>query len=150
MSNAAIKPVDPERLELYQSEYYERTDLVYRFGLVLTSSRDGAERITEEAYRLLLEDFNSVKVSTEAATLLLVLTWKAWNKLKSERFHEWIHPSLMMLKQLNTDERAAIYVVDMAGVEPKDAATIVGTSEKEIRMTLAGARKKLTADVMKA
>ena len=150
MSNAAIKPVDPERLELYQSEYYERTDLVYRFGLVVTNSRDGAERITEEAYRLLLEDFSSVKASTEAPALLLALTWKAWNKLKSERFHEWAHPALAMLKKLNTDERAAVYVVDMAGVEPKDAATILGASEREIRITLASARQKLTADTVHA
>lgn len=149
MSNGANKPVDPERLELYQSEYYEKTDVVYRFGLVLTSSRDGAERITEEAFRLLLEDFNTVKPSTDATALLMALTWRAWIKLKSEKFHEWSQPTLQAIKNLSVDERAALYVVDMAGVEPKDAATLIGTSEKELRSVLAAARQKLVANVGK-
>ena len=145
MSNGASKPVDPERLELYQSEYYERTDLVYRFGLVLTSSRDGAERITEETFRLLLEEFSGVKSSADAVALLMALTWRAWQKLKSERFHEWAQPTLNTLKKLNTDERAAVYTVDIVGLLPKDAAAILGASEKEVRMTLASARHKLAA-----
>lgn len=149
MSNSPAKPIDPQRLELYLSEYYERTDVVYRFGLVLTGSRDGAERITEEAFRQLLEEFDSVKPSTEATNLLMALTWKAWNKLKAERFHDWSQPTLNALKTFKIEERAALYVVDMVGIGAKDAASVMGTKEQDVRKALAKARQKLTAGEVK-
>ena len=149
MSNGVNKPVHPQRLELYQSEYYERTDVVYRFGLILTGSRDGAERITEEAFRQLLEDFDSVKPATDAVGLLMALTWKAWNKLKTERFHEWSQPTLNALKKFTPKERAALYVVDMVGLSVKDAASVMGTIDQDVRKALATARQKLTLGEVK-
>jgi hypothetical protein len=77
-----------KQLALYMDQYYERADVVFRFGALLSLSREGGERLTEEVFRLLLQDFSQVKSNTAPAVLLMALAWKAWAKVKAEKFHE--------------------------------------------------------------
>ena len=143
------KPLDEKRLSLYSNEYYERTDVVYRFAAVLSMSRDGAERVTEEVYRMLLADFERVSPSTDAVSLLMALTWKAWQKLKSERFNEWAIPLMATLKTMSIESRAVLYVVDMVGMDADEAAKVFGTDEKSVRKLLSDARNRMASGSLK-
>lgn len=145
MANGATAPVDQRALDRYQNDFYVHSDLVYRFGVVLTGSREGAERLTEETYRSLIDDFGKVKANANPVDMLMVLAWQAWNRIKSERFHEWSHPTLNALRKLSTDERASLYVIDMVGISPKDAARLFGSNERAVRMSLASARRRLVS-----
>lgn len=144
MANGAATPVDQQALDRYQDEFYRHTDLVYRFGLVLTCSRDGAERLAEETFRRLIDDFARVPTAANASEYLLGLAWQVWDSLKSERFHSWNQPTLTALKVLSAEERAAVFIVDIAGVTPRDAAQKLSMSERDLRRSLATARKRLT------
>ena len=132
-----------KQLALYADEYYERSDLVFRFGALLTSSREGGERLTEEAYRLLIEDFAGVREGSPAVNILMSKAWKAWGHLKSQRFHEWNNPILQSMKALAVDQRAVLFASDMAGLEIGEIARIFGTDEQSVRRSLAEAHKFL-------
>lgn len=143
MAQSLTNGFNEKQLALYMDEYYERADLVFRFGALLTVSRDGAERLTEETFQFLLQDFSQVKSDTSAQTLLMALAWKAWNKIKSEKFHEWNAPVLQSMKSLGIEQRAALFAIEMAGLELSDAARIFRSDEKTVRTLLAGAQKYL-------
>lgn len=132
-----------QQLALYTNEYYERADVVFRFGALLTASRDGGERVTEETFRLLIQDFARVNENVEPAKLLMSLAWKALNNLKSEKFHEWNAPIIQSMKSLGVEQRAVLFVVEMAGLELADAAKVFGRDESFIRKYLADAYKHL-------
>lgn len=144
MAQSLTNGFSEKQLALYTDEYYERADLVFRFGALLTVSREGGERLTEETFRMLLQDFAQVKSETSAPTLLIALAWKAWNKIKSEKFHEWNAPILQSMKAISIEQRAALFAVEMAGLEVPDAAKLFGSDEKTIRKLLAGAQKFLS------
>lgn len=145
MANGAAAPVDQRALDRYQNEFYEHTDLVYRFGVILTGSREGAERLTEETFRALIDDFARVKATVNPLDLLMVLAWQAWNNIKSERFQDWSQPTVNALKKMSLNERAVLYVVDMVGIDPADAAKMFGSNERTVRASLATARRRLAA-----
>lgn len=144
MGQGAAKQVDQKLLELYLSEYYERTDLVYRLGVVLTTSRDGAERFTEETFRLLTANFEKLRGVSNPSEYLFELGWRAWGTLKSERFHEWSHPFVAAIRPLQIGERVAMFAVDMLGLEPAVVARVTGQAETDLRKHLASGRRRLT------
>ncbi|MCX6123544.1 MAG: hypothetical protein NTV34_02165 [Proteobacteria bacterium] len=145
MANGAAAPVDQKTLDRYLGEFYEHTDLVYRFGALLTGSRDGAERVTEETFRQLILELAEVSPSANAMETLMKRTWQTWNKIRSERFHAWVHPTVSSLGKLDHEVRASIYLVDFVGFSPREAATILESSEREVRICLAGGRKRLVS-----
>lgn len=145
MAIGAVAPVDQRALEQYQTDFYEHADLIFRFGVILTGSRDGAERLTEETYRLLIAELSNLMSEKNPKNYLIMLAWRAWHKIQSERFHEWSHPTVNALRKLDLNERAALFAVDMAGILPATAATLLGQSEREIRVSLASARKRLAS-----
>jgi DNA-directed RNA polymerase specialized sigma24 family protein len=141
----AEKAVDQRFLDRYQNDYYVHTDQIYRFAVVLTGSREGAERVTEEAFRRLLENFERSKPHPNPLEQLLSLAWKSWNTLSTSVFHPWSQATISSLGKLTIDERSALYVVDVAGFSPQVAAKITETSEASLRLALAAARKHLVA-----
>jgi len=138
-----------KQLALYMDQYYERADVVFRFGALLTLSREGGERLTEEVFRLLLQDFSQVKSNTAPGVLLMALAWKAWAKVKAEKFHEWSVPILQSMKALGIEQRAALFAVDVAGIEIHEAAKIFSTNETVIRQLLADAQKHLAVNAIR-
>ncbi len=139
----AVKPVDQRVLDRYQNDYYVHTDLIYRFGVVLSGSREGAERVTEETFRRLLEDFDKLKSNVNPVDHLMLLAWQAWTSLRQGAYHPWNQPTIASLCKLSVDERAALYVVDMVGFSAVNAAKLMDTSEIDLRLALAEARRKL-------
>ena len=138
-----------KQVALFSDEYYERSDMVFRFGAILTLSREGGERLTEETFRLLIEDFQKVSPSSNAVYLLLALAWRAWQKIKAERFHEWQNPMLQSIKGLPMEARAVLFASEVAGLELSEIAKIFGTDESQVRRQLAVANKYLTATTIK-
>ena len=125
------------------NQYYERADMVFRFGALLSLSREGGERLTEETFKSLIEDFSQVKSGTSPVVLLMALAWKAWNKLKGQKFHEWKLPVLQSMKTLGVEQRAALFAIDVAGLEIDEAAKIFGTSDDLVRLMLAKGHRHL-------
>ena len=138
-----------KQLELYTTDYYERSDLVFRFGALMLISREGAERLTEEAFRYLVEDFSKLSAAQVPQKALMECAIKAWKKLKQERFHEWQSPILQSLKSLGEDQRLALFLVEIAGLEFSDAARIMGLDNMKFRSLLAGAQKFLATNAVK-
>jgi len=138
-----------KQLALYSSQYYERADLVFRFGALLTLSREGGERLTEEVYRALLQDFSQVKSSTSPVVLLMALAWKAFNKIKTQKFHEWNLPILQSIKALGVEQRAALYAIDIAGLEVGEAANLFSSSDAAVRQMLAEAQRYLAVNAIR-
>jgi DNA-directed RNA polymerase specialized sigma24 family protein len=144
MAHAAAAPIDQKTIERYQRDFYSQTDVVYRFGVVLTGSRDGAERLTEDTFRSIIEDFSEIKSGDDPVEVLLRFAWRSWQKISNERFHDWMQPTVNALRKLDREQRAALYLVDMIGVNPKNTAVILEASEREVRENLAVARRRLT------
>jgi DNA-directed RNA polymerase specialized sigma24 family protein len=149
MAQSLTNGFSGKQLELYTNDYYERSDLVFRFGALMTVSREGAERLTEEAFRLLIEDFSKVGADSSPQKLLMNFAVKAWKKIKSEKFHEWKAPVLQSMKTLGEDQRAALFMIEIAGLELNDAAKILGCDESKFRLLLAGAQKFLATNSVK-
>lgn len=143
MAKSLTNGFTEKQVTLYTDQYYERADLVFRFGALLTGSREGGERLTEETFRLLLEDFAQVKEETSASLLLMALAWKAWDKIKSERFHDWNVPILQSMKVLGVEQKAALFAIEMAGLDIKQASKIFGSDENTVRRLLADSQKHL-------
>lgn len=143
MAQSLTNGFSEKQLALYTDEYYERADLVFRFGALLTVSREGAERLTEETFRMLLQDFSQVKPDALAPKILVNLAWKAWNKMKSEKFHEWNAPILQSMKGLGVEQRVTLYVIEMAGFDISEAARLLGSDDVTIRRMLSEAQKYL-------
>jgi DNA-directed RNA polymerase specialized sigma24 family protein len=145
MASGAVASLDQRALERYQKDFYQYADLVYRFGVILTSSKAGAERLTEETFRELIEGFGQIKANANPIEVLIKFSWKAWGRVRTESFHPWNNPTVSALKPLDEDERAALYIVDMIGISVKEAAQIIGSSESHIRRSLAGARGRFVS-----
>ena len=141
----ASKSVDQRVLDRYQNDYYVHTDLIYGFGVVLSGSREGGERLTEATFKLLLEDFDRLKSNVNPVDHLLKTAWNAWAQLRSDSFHPWNHPTVVSLSRLGVDDRAALYMVDMVGLNPAAAAALMEASETDLRLSLANARKGLVS-----
>jgi DNA-directed RNA polymerase specialized sigma24 family protein len=99
--------------------------------------------VAEETFQALIEDFSQVKSGTSPAVLLMALAWKSWNKVKSQKFHEWKLPILQSMKSLGVEQRAALFAIDIAGLEIDEAAKIFGTTDTLVRQMLAQAHKHL-------
>jgi hypothetical protein len=136
------------QLELYTSEYYDRSDLVFRFGALMTVSRDGAERVTEEAFRFLVEDFSTFSAEPSAHKVLMTCALRAWKKLRQEKFHEWKSPILQSLKPLAEEPRLALFLVEIAGLQIDEAASLMGSDVTRFRTTLAAGQKFLATNMI--
>jgi DNA-directed RNA polymerase specialized sigma24 family protein len=73
----------------------------------------------------------------------MALAWKSWNKVKGQKFHEWKLPILQSMKNLGVEQRAALFAIDVAGLEIDEAAKIFGTSDTVVRQMLAQAHKHI-------
>ncbi|MCX6118039.1 MAG: hypothetical protein NT027_10890 [Proteobacteria bacterium] len=144
----AGKPIDQKVLDRYQSDYYVHTDLIFRFGVSLTCSREGGEKLVERTFSLLLDELTKVKGSNSPIDHLLSLSWQAWSQLRGENFHPWNHVLVSSLAKLDVDERAALYIVDMVGYSTTNAAKLMECSEKDLRIALASARASLVTGVV--
>lgn len=149
MAQGLTNVLSEKQLALYTSQYYERSDLVFRFGALLSLSREGGEHLTEETFRSLIQDFSEVKSSTSPVILLMTLAWKAWENISSQKFREWNLPILQSMKTLGVEQRAALFIVDIAGLDIDQAAKIFGTSETSVRQMLAQAQKHLAAEAIR-
>jgi len=143
MAKGLTNGFSEKQLAIYISQYYERADLVFRFGALLSLSREGAEHLTEQTFRLLIEDFSQVKSNTSPEVLLMALAWKAWSKIKNDKFREWSVPILQSMKSIGVEQRAALFAVDIAGLEISDSAKIFNTTDAVIRQMLATGHKHL-------
>jgi hypothetical protein len=143
MAQGLTNGLSEKQLALYTNQYYERADLIFRFGALLSLSREGGERVTEETFQALIEDFSQVKSGTSPSVLLMALAWKSWNKVKGQKFHEWKLPILQSMKNLGVEQRAALFAIDVAGLEIDEAAKIFGTSDTVVRQMLAQAHKHI-------
>jgi hypothetical protein len=149
MTQGLTQGLSEMQLALYTDEYYERSDLIFRFGALLSLSREGGERLTEETFHALIDDFSQVKSGTSPVVLLMALAWKAWNKIKGQKFHEWNLPILQSLKTLGVEQRAALFAVEVAGLEIDEAAKIFGTSDTLLRQMLAQANRHLAVNTVR-
>lgn len=131
-------------LERYQQDFYSQTDLVYRFGMILTLSKDGAERVTELTFNRLVEEFASLKSSIDPVKYLLERAWKTWLGFKGEKFIESTSALAKSLKTMTLDERVAMFLIDMVGLKVQEAAFLTNTSEKDSRLALASGRQRMT------
>jgi DNA-directed RNA polymerase specialized sigma24 family protein len=95
-----------------------------------------------------MEDFSKLVTHSSPQEVLMRLAFRAWKRVKSEKFHEWKSPVLQSLKPLGEDQRIALFMVELAGLEMKDAATIVGVDEGKFRSLLAGAQKFLATNTV--
>lgn len=148
MTHGLANAFSEKQVALYTDEYYERSDLVFRFGALLTCSREGGERLTEETFRLLIEGFVRLPEGSNAVQILMSKAWKAWGKIKSERFHEWNNPVLQSMKPLSVDARAALFASEIAGLEIRDIAQILGDDDQSVRRKLAEAHKFLATSAI--
>jgi hypothetical protein len=149
MTKGPSNAFSEKQVALYTDEYYERSDLVFRFGALLTCSREGGERLTEETFRLLVEDFAKIHEGQSAVSVLMAKAWKAWKTVKSERFHEWNNPILQSMKGLAVDHRAVLFASELAGLEIRDIGPIFGIDESTVRRSLAEAHKFLATSAIR-
>ena len=149
MAQGSANALSENQIALYTDDYYERSDLIFRFGALLSLSREGGERLTEETFRMLMEDFQKVTPATNAVNLLMALAWKAWQKLKSERFHEWQNPLIQSMKGLAPEARAVLFASEVAGLEISEIARLFGTDEQQTRRQVAIANKYITGTTIR-
>ncbi len=136
-----------QQLALYLDEYYERADLIFRFGALLTLSREGGERMVDETYRLLIEDFPNIKANSKPTTILMTLAWGAWKKMSHEKFHESNIPIFQSMKRLAVNQRAILFAVELAGLSLRDVSKAFGIAdEKAVRNDLADANQFLAVN----
>jgi hypothetical protein len=135
-----------KQLALYSEEYYERADLVFRFGALLSLSREGGERLTEATFSLLLENFATVKAGASPVLILMTLAWKAWNNMKSEKFHDWSVPILQSMKGIGVEQRATLYALEIAGLDVQGVCKAFGTDEHSVRKALADSNRFLATN----
>lgn len=133
-----------QQLALYLDEYYERADLIFRFGALLTLSREGGERMVDETFRLLIEDFPNIKTNSKPTMILMTLAWSAWKKISHEKFHESNTPIFQSMKRLAVNQRAILFAVELAGLSLRDVSKAFGIAdEKDVRNELADANQFL-------
>ena len=143
MAESRSSSFSERQLALYLEEYYELADLIFRFGALLTLSREGGERIVDETFALLVADFVNIKTSANPTFILMSLAWKAWRKVSNEKFHEWDLPILKSMKSLYVNQRAILFALEVAGLDLREAASVFGGDEHANRSDLAEANRFL-------
>lgn len=144
MVQAAAGGFDEKQINLFLEQYASRADLVYRLGTMLTLSFEGAEKLTDKAFKLLSEDFDQASKTTNPVLLLMALAWQAYLKIKNETFKAADSRFLKMLKPLSLEQRAVLYGVDVLGLDIGEVAKIFGSDEIKVRQLLAQGRQGLT------
>jgi hypothetical protein len=139
----ASKQLDPLIMEVFESEYYPLVDLVYRFGVTLSQSREGGERVCEEVYRRLFDELGRAHGGLAPTEHLIRLTWQAWGHLRGHMYHPWNQSLISSLAALDVEAKAALFVVDVVGISPIQAAKLLDIPESEVRLGLVEARKRL-------
>ena len=133
-----------KQLALYLDEYYELADLIFRFGALLTLSREGGERIVDETYKLLIDDFPNIKANSKPTVVLMTFAWSAWKKIGNEKFHEANTPIIQSMKRLAVNQRAILFAVELAGLNLREVSKAFGLAdEKSVRNDLADANQFL-------
>lgn len=133
-----------KQLALYLEEYYELADLIFRFGALLTLSREGGERIVDETYRLLIEDFPNIKANSNPTVVLMTIAWSTWKKMGNEKFHEANTPIIQSMKRLAVNQRAILFAVELAGLNLREVSKVFGLpDERSVRNDLADANQFL-------
>ncbi len=118
-------------------------DPVYRFAFVLTLSLDGAHAVVEKVFEEIAASLESHYKTQALPPLIVAETWKAYEILKKNGYKEGHSAVIKALKKIPEKARAALFSVDVIGLQAPDAAQAFGWDEKELRHNLAVARKEL-------
>lgn len=146
MANLA-KPLDESLVNFFDEELVSLADLSFRFAFGLTMSLDGAKRIVLKTYETLAADLETFAAGSRklgAAFIIVQQTWNAYQALKGQKFTTGATAVTRALKTLDFEPRAAILAVDVAGLQPADAARALAWTEGDLRRNLAVARRSLT------
>jgi hypothetical protein len=141
----AAKQFDEALISFYDEELLSQADAVYRFAFALTLSLDGAGVLVRRTYQDVASRLERLEAGDDAnwTAVLIAECWKQFGGTKGQRFSEGQSAAIKALKPLPVEQRAALVAVDVAGLSPADAASALGSPEKELRSRLTAARRAL-------
>ncbi len=141
--------MDDSVMEYYHEQLVVHADLVYRFAFCLTLSLDTSLGLVKRIFEKTASQLTPTTVKQEINTkgLLLAESWIAFQEGKSKKSGV---PSLTLAKHaakmfesLALEARAALFLVDVAGLTVKDSAKTLGIQENQLRAHLGHGRKTL-------
>lgn len=136
---------DESTLDYFESEILTRADLVYRFGIAITGSTEQSQNLVTATFQSVTKEFSKfIRIRDFNVTgYLLAECWRVYSTQGRSGYQGLNDETQKLVSTLPTESRVTLYAVDVAGLTPADAARAFGTSEKDVRVKLAAARRAL-------
>ena len=148
--SSATPQFDEKLVNFYEEQYLPLGDTVYRFGLALTLSIDGATACVLQTFKSVTADLPNLAKKSDANPAIVALTscWKAYQDMKQQRFTVGQSAVTTALKSLPVEGRVALTLVDVIGLSAADAARVIAVPEQDLRTNLARARRTLLSSAV--
>lgn len=149
MATQTKKMVDDSITEFYHEHLVIHADLIYRFAFSLTLTLDASMGLVKQIFEKTARQLTGATIRGDINTkgLLLAEAWMAFQEIKNKKSNV---PSLALAKHaakmfesLTLEARAALFLVDVAGLTVADSAKTLGIQENQLRAHLGQGRKTL-------
>lgn len=140
---SAQKGFDQGRATVFTEGYCSHADMAYRFCYVLLLNPLSAKQTVQAAFREIASEVSGLIPNADSLAVVLTRCFKNSEKLKSVATEASSHPLAALLISMSPEERAVLFLMDVAGRTVSEAAGIIGSQEDKVRKSVASARKKL-------
>lgn len=147
MQSSPTRAYDENTLDYFETEVLPLADLVYRFGYALTGSASESLGLLRKTFGTVSKEFtNFMRIRDFNMTAYLVAEcWRLYTGGTRNPYQAPVDAAGQLVGKLPLESRVTLFVIDVAGLTPIDAAKAFGTTEKDIRLKLAAARRALLA-----
>jgi hypothetical protein len=144
MARDAARKYDAGAAAFFVENLCQDADTLLRFGFALTLSEEIASRLVYKTYQaigpriaeLLDKDSNFIRLQ------LMRRAWELHHEANQEG-QSSVHVLFPLLKPLDLETRAVLFMVDVIGLTVEEACEITKMDEGELRRHLAHGRKRL-------
>lgn len=136
---------DDSLIAFFTDSLSQEADLIYRFVFALSLNRKDASQLVAMTYKSVLSDLANLMAqgTTQIRIRLLKQAWAAVKALGNSTPNETSGFS-KFLTPLAKEVRAALLLVDYAGLSAVEGADVLGCSPELMRQYMATGRKALT------
>jgi DNA-directed RNA polymerase specialized sigma24 family protein len=147
LQTSPTRAYDENSLDYFETEVLPLTDLVYRFGHALCGSSNDARMLLQRTFGTATKEFpNFMRIRDfNMKAYLIAECWRLYSTGNKSTYQQPADRVGQLIGKFPLESRVTLFAIDVAGLTPVDAAKAFGTSERDIRLKLAAARRALIA-----
>lgn len=140
---SAQKGFDQGRATVFTEGYCAHADMAYRFCYVLLLNPLAAKQSVQSAFREIANELVGVIPNADSLSVVLGRCFKSAEKQKASQADAATNPLVGLLGTMSQEERALLFLMDVAGRTLAEASGVLGVKEDRSKKSLAAARRKM-------